>query len=133
MGPADPYVKYCGWNIDDIRIWAYVGDNTATGISDGSGIGVPTLFRLAPVRPNPFNPTTEVLFELPKAGPVHLAVYDISGRLVRVLQDGDQSAGSHRSVWNGTDQRGRPVAPGVYLLRLEGQGQTATRKMVLVK
>jgi len=132
MGPADAYVKYCGWNIDDIRVTAFVGDNTATAV-DGSAAGIPAVFHLAPVRPNPFNPSTEIRFDLPEPGIVRLAIYDISGRLVRVLHDGRESAGSHSSVWNGTDHAGRPVAPGVYLLRLEGDHRTATRKMVLVK
>ena len=69
--------------------------------------------------PNPFNPTTKISFALPEDAHVHLLVYDVRGRLVNVLLEGDQTAGPYDVVWNGTDAAGAPVASGTYFARLE--------------
>jgi len=69
--------------------------------------------------PNPFNPVTTIRFVLPAAGHVRLMVYTMNGQLVRSLIDGDLGPGTHEIVWDGTDARGRPVASGVYVYRLE--------------
>jgi hypothetical protein len=83
--------------------------------------------------PNPFNPSTTIRYELPSASLIELAVYDVQGRLVRTLASGPAAAGPHQTAWNGRDQRGNPVASGVYYLRLAASGETMTRKMVLLK
>jgi C1A family cysteine protease len=129
MGTTDGGWNYCGWNIDDIEVWA-IDRGTYTDVDD---IGAGTAFRLETVRPNPFNPTANVAFSLPKPCDVRLAVYDVSGRLVNVLASGRHEAGIHTKAWNGVDARGRSVGSGVYFLRLEAGDRTATQKMVLVK
>ncbi len=83
--------------------------------------------------PNPFNPVTEISFSLTAAGQARLAVYDISGRLVRVLWDGVREYGDHTVSWDGTDTGGRSVGAGVYLYRLEYGGVVEQRKMTLVR
>jgi hypothetical protein len=84
--------------------------------------------------PNPFNPATLIQYELPSAGRVDLGVYDLSGRLVRVLVDGERlEAGKQTTPWNGRDDAGRAVASGVYFYRLEVGGEVLTRRMVLLK
>jgi flagellar hook assembly protein FlgD len=83
--------------------------------------------------PNPFNPYTRIDFELDRARPVRLAVYDLAGRLVRRLVDRTLEAGRHNTVWDGRDQRGLRVASGVYFYRLESGDLLRTRKMVLLK
>ncbi|MBN2172082.1 MAG: T9SS type A sorting domain-containing protein [Candidatus Krumholzibacteriota bacterium] len=102
-----------------------------TGVDPGGG--APPPFRLGPSYPNPFNPLTTIGFTLPAAGPVELAVYDVAGRRVATLVDRPLAAGAHRETWGGTDDSGRRVASGVYLLRLSAGGRTATRKAVLLK
>ncbi len=129
IGPTDGGWIYCGWNIDDVGIWAL--PNVSTEIEDE--LAVLTAPRLDPVTPNPFNPMTTISYALPADGPVRLAVYDLSGRLVTVLADGESEAGPHVATWHGTDARGNEVGSGVYFLRLEAEGKAATRKMVLVK
>ena len=95
---------------------------------------VPTAFRLAQNVPNPFNPVTTIRYDLPVACEVRLEVYDATGRLVRVLRDGVvEQAASRMTVWDGTDDGGRPVASGVYFYRLEAGEFTETRSMVLLK
>ena len=103
----------------------------ATGVDPG-GEGPPP-FRLGRSYPNPFNPLTTVRFTLHEAGPVELAVFDVAGRRVATLVERPLDAGAHAETWNGTDDAGRRVASGVYLLRLAAGGRTAARKAVLLK
>lgn len=84
-------------------------------------------------RPNPFNPQTELRYDLARSGPVRLSVYNLRGQLVRVLVDGERPAGRYTLTWTGVDQRGRSVASGVYVARLRADGQELTERMVLVR
>jgi flagellar hook assembly protein FlgD len=83
--------------------------------------------------PNPFNPTTHVTFDLAKAGPVDVAIYDVRGQLVRTLATGTMNSGRHDLVWQGRDDAGRSVASGVYFCRLSADGGTQSRKMILAR
>jgi flagellar hook assembly protein FlgD len=77
---------------------------------------------------------TTISFAVPEnAGPVTLAVYDISGRLVRTLESGSLAAGQYSRVWDGRDASGRSVSSGTYFYRLSGRGFSEARKMVLMK
>jgi hypothetical protein len=84
-------------------------------------------------QPNPFNPETVIQYTLPEAGEMSLAVYDVSGSLVKELELGSQTAGLHRISWNGETQDGRPAASGTYLYRLNWQGHTETGRMTLLR
>ncbi len=85
------------------------------------------------VWPNPFNPRTRLSFSLDRAMEVELAVLDLKGRLVRRLQAGWLPAGDHTVVWEGRNEQGRPVASGVYLARMRGEGTSRYQKMMLVR
>ncbi len=91
----------------------------------------PFLFQNAP---NPFNPRTEIAFAV-KSGTsrVSLKVYDAAGRLVRTLVDGTLPAGDHTAVWDGTGDAGGRMESGLYLYRLEVDGNVESRKMVLLQ
>jgi C1A family cysteine protease len=128
MGSTDGGWRFCGWNIDDIEIWAL--DRNPSDVDSNETVDA---VRLYPVRPNPFNPAATISYSLPDASMVRLAVYDAAGRLVAVLADGRRSEGPHSIVWDGTDSFGGDVASGVYFLRLETDRGAATRKMVLVR
>ena len=107
---------------------------TPLEVSGVSGSVLPSAFALHYNRPNPFNPRTIIQFDLPEPTVVSLGVYDISGRLVRVLLCGEAVvAGRHEAVWNGRNESGRTVAAGVYFYRLEGGSFSETRRMTLVK
>ncbi|HOD65414.1 MAG TPA: FlgD immunoglobulin-like domain containing protein [candidate division Zixibacteria bacterium] len=109
------------------------------GRPEGNSGGGPTGKVQAPAdfalanHPNPFNPSTQITFALPQAGPVTLRVYDVQGRLVRTLANGPFDAGVHSVEWNGTDGTGSAVASGVYLYRLSAGETVVTRKMILMK
>ena len=83
--------------------------------------------------PNPFNPKTAIRFDLPAAGPAELAVYDVRGRRVRTLFQGELIAGTHEATWNGRDDSGRSLASGIYFARVTAQGHSLTRKLTLLK
>lgn len=84
--------------------------------------------------PNPFNPGTVIAFDLPARAEVSLHVYDMSGRLIRTLLDGEVVEPGRRDVaWNGTDDGGRSVAAGVYVYRLDAGEYSEVRCMALIK
>jgi hypothetical protein len=83
--------------------------------------------------PNPFNPTTTIRYVVSSAQDITLAIFDVRGRLVRSLDAGVRAQGPHQAVWDGHDDHGRPVASGVYYVRLAGDRETLTRKIVLLK
>jgi hypothetical protein len=83
--------------------------------------------------PNPFNPQTAITFELPDAGRVRLEVFDVAGRLVATLHDGNLTPGRHRLDWDGLDGSGRALPTGTYFCRLTAGKKTLSRKMLLLK
>jgi len=83
--------------------------------------------------PNPFNPTTDIKFSLAESGPVELAVYDITGRLVKTLVSETLAGGVHTVRWDGRDQDGMQAASGLYFYRMTAEDKVLTRKMLLVK
>jgi hypothetical protein len=78
----------------------------------------PDRLALHPPRPNPFNPTTEIRFDLDRAGEIELTVYDLLGRRVRRLARGAWPAGAHAVAWDGRSDVGPRAAGGVYMIRL---------------
>ncbi len=86
----------------------------------------------APV-PNPFNPTTNVSYSLPRGADVNLAIHDLRGRVLRVLVQGFCSEGTHTVAWHGTDDHGRPLSSGVYLVRLRVGDRVENRKVSLIR
>jgi hypothetical protein len=83
--------------------------------------------------PNPSHGTTTVSYSIAKAGRVQLGVYDVRGRLVRRLVEGERRAGVEAVVWDGTSDSGTRLGTGVYFVRLVGPGIQATRQAVLLK
>ena len=83
--------------------------------------------------PNPFNPVTRIPFRLLRDSHVHLAIYDVIGRRVKVLMDGDQEAGTYEAAWEGDDHAGRAVANGVYFCRLLIGDFCITQKLILTQ
>lgn len=103
-----------------------------TGAPEGPP--VPLEFRVYPNHPNPFNPRTTLAFDLPAdAARVRLRLYDVHGRLVATLVNAPLAAGRHSVTWTGADDRGHPVASGVYVSVLETPLGRALGKLTLVR
>ncbi len=83
--------------------------------------------------PNPFNPTTQLGYQIAADVRVTLAVYDVAGKLVQTLVDKQQSAGGYTETWDGHDNKGRLVSSGVYFYRLTAGDYVQTRRMVMLK
>jgi immune inhibitor A len=134
---------------------AYNGDNTYVAIGDisPSGSSMTADFQvsfvsdlsesdgdLLPGRPvlsqnypNPFNPDTRISVHLPRAGHATLTVYDLLGREMIRLLDGDYPAGTINVTWNATDHDGDEVPSGVYLYEVRTDQEKESRKMTFVK
>jgi hypothetical protein len=106
--------------------------DTVSAVNDGSG-ALPPATILAAIYPNPFNPRTMIAFELAEAGPIELAIYDMGGRMVRVMASGSLPAGRHQATWDGQDDEGRAVPTGTYFCRLNTQHGSQTRKLTLAR
>jgi flagellar hook assembly protein FlgD len=91
----------------------------------GTGVEGTTTFatRLSHARPNPFNPSTTIAYSLAGRSHVTIHVYDVAGRVVRTLVDGEAEAGEHVIVWDGTTDSGERAASGVYFVKMEGFGE----------
>ena len=84
--------------------------------------------------PNPFNPATTLLVDLPRAANLTLRIHDAAGRLVRTLARGEgRAAGRHEITWDGRDRGGRAVPAGVYVARLAAGSDRDSARLVLVK
>jgi hypothetical protein len=99
----------------------------------GVGDREPRVFGLGEFRPNPFVRSTTVRFTLSERGPATLRVFDLAGRVVRTLVDGDLPAGEHVSQWDARDAQGARVPAGMYFARLWSGERTALRKMLFVQ
>lgn len=83
--------------------------------------------------PNPFNPTTTIVYHIVTEGPAKLDIYNVRGQYVATLVNEPKSRGKHQAVWNGKDSGGKTVASGVYFVRLSSAGQSSVHKMLLMK
>ena len=91
--------------------------------------GQPVQHRLGTAYPNPFNPAIVIPLDLATDEErVHLALYNVLGHRVRQLWHGPLRAGSHRFVWDGRDEKGKAVAAGVYIYKVEVDGQVEAKK-----
>jgi hypothetical protein len=100
--------------------------NQAVALESGAG-----RLWLAPVRPSVTRGAVDLRLELPAAGAAEIALYDVSGRRVRSLMEGNLEAGAHAFAWDGRDEQGRAVAPGVYFVRASSTAGVMTRRLVM--
>lgn len=101
--------------------------NTITGVNPNVS-SVPTSYSLSQNYPNPFNPVTRINFDIPKQGLVMLKVYDILGREMKTLVNEIKSPGKYSVDFNGTE-----LSSGVYFYRLESNGFTDIKRMLMIK
>ena len=100
---------------------------------------IPKEYALLDAYPNPFNPITNIKIDIPENSHIKLTVFDLSGRVVTNLVNKNITAGTHHTIWNGKDNKGRQVSSGVYLYTLmatsneTGKMFTQSNKMVLLK
>lgn len=94
----------------------------------------PATFKLRQNAPNPFNPSTTIYYDVPDGGgEVTLQIYGVSGRLVRTLVNGYETAGTKTVSWNGKSDQGQPMASGIYFFRMTAPGFWDMKKMALIR
>jgi hypothetical protein len=107
-----------------------------TSVKDNN-VNIANDFKLYQNYPNPFNPSTKISFNLNKTAEVKLAVYDVLGKLVKVLLDDQLSEGHHDIEWNSTNYSGASVGSGVYIYKITVKSEnklfSQSKKMILVK
>ncbi len=94
---------------------------------------VPSSFNLSAAYPNPFNPVTNIAYELGHGSDVTITVYNMLGQQVATLMSGYQTAGNYTVQWNGLNSAGQAVASGLYFYEMQTDGFSSTQKMMLIK
>jgi predicted outer membrane repeat protein len=118
---------YTLWGREPGQTWFELGRTTVEKAA------IPNQIRLLTAYPNPFNPRTNVRFEVSRTTHLTLSLYDPSGRLVTVLAEGIFPSGIQEVEWNGLDSHGHSVAAGVYYVRLENSTHSESCKLTLVR
>jgi hypothetical protein len=88
---------------------------------------------LAQNYPNPFNPSTTISYDLPEDGLVELNIYNVKGQLVQTLLNKHQGLGTHSVIWDGKDNHANPCSTGMYFYKLTFNGNSITKKMLMMK
>ncbi len=94
---------------------------------------IPLHFAVSNAYPNPFNPQTNINVDLAADQKIQVHIYDIQGRLVQTLYDGELNVGSHILTWDGSAMNGKAVPSGTYFVRLNGDGMENWQKVTLLK
>ena len=113
-----------------------VGDYSETveaAVLSIDGADIAEAFALHQNYPNPFNPTTQISYDLPEDALVNVTIYDITGRAIRSLVNGSQTAGYRSIIWDATNNLGESVSAGMYVYIIQAGEFRQTKKMVLLK
>ena len=101
--------------------------------------GIPDSYLLFPNHPNPFNPVTTIKYALPEQSNVQLTIFDLLGRKINTLKNNTEDAGWYSIKWDGTDENGKPLSSGMYIIKMSTQSLesqeifTQSQKVVLMK
>jgi uncharacterized delta-60 repeat protein len=122
---------------DGDRNVVLAGFETTAATTSGSGeeeeVENAISARLYPAYPNPLLRESRFAFDLPRGQAACVRIYDVSGRLVRTLVQGDFGGGRHQATWDATDDRGNSVAAGVYYVRLDAGASRVQRSVVVLR
>ena len=102
-------------------------------LSSNFGGDIPAADALSQCLPNPFDQRTMISYQLPNSGQVSLKIYNVLGQVVKTVCDGQRPAGVHKINWNGDDESGKKVSNGIYLYRLVTNGQSQTKKVIVLR
>lgn len=128
-----------------VTVTGYVGDDQFSG-TDFIRVIAPPIVQLEDedftqsievitleAHPNPFNPSVQIAYSVPKSSRVLIQIWDITGRLVRTIENAERAQGVYKTEWNGKNEVGRAVTSGVYFCRLSVGGDVITRKLMLIR
>jgi Zn-dependent metalloprotease len=117
-----------GWDFwsDSIKV------TVPTGLAEEE-TDIPLEYALKQSYPNPFNPTTTIIYQVPRPSEVQIEVYNTLGQKVRTLLKDYKEPGLYQVIWDGRNDRGAQVGSGVYLYRMVSGDFVKTRKMIMMK
>ena len=121
--------SYYGGNSPDMGTY----ESPFTGLLALNGIGLPDVFALHANYPNPFNPVTNISYDIPEVAQVTLEIYNVSGQKVRTLAQGQHEPGRYRIQWNATNDFGNPLSSGMYIYRIHAGDFVSVKKLILMK
>jgi predicted outer membrane repeat protein len=132
------YFSVGGNVVVDLDPSEYYGDAPDMGAfefspASAAPFGVSALATLHQNYPNPFSARTAIRYELNEGGRIELSIFDVMGRQVRTLVEGRQASGVNSATWDGRDDAGKAVSPGVYLVRLRAGGDQRSLRMLLTR
>ena len=133
MGIAEPGIAYAVWKWNyDLSVAGFSLDNVTFSIPN-VGVGTPPPTPSFQVGPNPFHAQTWIRWSTTNWGQVRISVYDVTGQRVASLVDEYRPPGAGAVSWRATDDRGARLPSGIYFLRFDCSGQTATRRVVSIR
>ena len=97
------------------------------------GMGIPDVFALHNNYPNPFNPVTNITYDIPEVAEVRLDIYNVAGQKVRTLTQGHHEPGRYRIQWNATNDFGQQLSSGMYIYRIVAGDFVSVKKLILMK
>jgi hypothetical protein len=117
--------------IQDIRKITFDG---ITGIQDQEKMNSALkTFMILKTYPNPFNYSTTIEYTVPEPGIVRIMIFDMNGKLIRILNNENQVSGKHQIIWEGTDNLGKLLPNGIYNCIVNFQNKVLSNKMILIK
>ena len=102
-------------------------------LSSDLGSSIPYEYALKPNYPNPFNPVTNLSYDLPEDALVNITIYDMMGRKVRTLVSQSMPPGYHTTLWNATNDNEIAVSAGMYIYTIHANEFYEVKKMILLK
>ena len=94
---------------------------------------LPSDYALRSPFPNPFNPITQIKFDVPEQNIINLSVFDLNGKLVKTLTNQEYEQGRYKLDWNAQNNYGQVVPSGMYFIRFSSNSYTNTKKILFLK
>lgn len=130
-------VEWDVWAFDGYDPTPSTGSRTftvdASDLLSVNNIALPTSYALHNNYPNPFNPVTNILYDIPELTDVKLEIFNVMGQRVRTLAEGKHEAGRYQIVWNATNDIGESLSSGMYIYRIQAGDFVSVKKLVLMK
>ncbi|MBT3945481.1 MAG: T9SS type A sorting domain-containing protein, partial [Candidatus Marinimicrobia bacterium] len=120
------------FNIEEVEFNGIVY-NLNDFLDNGSEINLPTEFAIYAPYPNPFNPTTSILFDIAKTEHVDLSVFNIKGEFIKSLQNESLDPGQYSIKWHGLNEMGHTVPSGIYIIKFTSNFTQKNRKVLFLK
>jgi hypothetical protein len=111
------------WSLTIDGGWALSVDNNT----------IPEVFALHNNYPNPFNPVTNIGYDIPELSKVSIDIYNIAGNKVKTLVSKEHQPGRYKVQWNATNESGAPVATGMYIYKIRAKDFVSVKKLLLMK